>query len=33
MELDELMYSEAVEKVREVFGSGMIIGGTLCLFL
>ena len=27
------MYSEAVEKVRETDGSGMIIGEILCLLL
>ena len=32
-EEDELRYSEAVEKVRETGGSGMIIGEILCLFL
>ena len=33
MEEDELRYSEAVEKLRETGGSGMIIGEILCLFL
>ena len=33
MEEDELRDSEAVKKVRETGGSGMIIGGILCLFL
>ena len=32
-EEDELRYSEAVEKVREMGGSGMILGEILCLFL
>ena len=33
MEEDDLRDSEAVKKVRETGGSGMIIGGILCLFL
>ena len=32
-EEDELRDSEAVEKVREMGGSGMIISEILCLFL
>ena len=33
MEEDEVRNSEAVKKVREMSGIGMIIGGILCLFL
>ena len=33
MEEDELRDSEAMEKLRETGGSGMIIGEILCLFL
>ena len=33
MEKEELRYSEAVEKVREIVSNGMIIGEILCFFL